>query len=110
MKAWLFLFVAIISETLATSALKASEGFTKPAPALITVVGYGVSFYCLSLALRTFPIGTAYAIWSGCGIILVTLVGVFFFKQLPDAMTLLGMALIIAGVVVINVLGKTSGH
>ena len=110
MKNWLFLFIAIISETIATSALKASEGFSKPLPSLVTVAGYGLAFYCLSLTLRTIPIGVAYAIWSGIGIVLVTLVGVVLYKQVPDPMTLCGLALIVAGVLVINLLGKSSVH
>jgi small multidrug resistance pump len=110
MKTWLFLFIAIVSETIATSTMKASEGFTKPLPALITAAGYGIAFYFLSLTLRTMPVGTAYAIWSGIGIVLVTVAGVVFYKQVPDLLTILGLGLIIAGVVVINLLGKTNVH
>jgi len=110
MKSWFILFLAIVSETIATTALKASEGFSKLLPSVLTVVGYGVAFYCLSLTLRVMPVGVAYAIWSAVGIVLVTLMGIVFYKQVPDAMTLLGLALIIAGVVIINLLGKTRVH
>ncbi|UOR05544.1 multidrug efflux SMR transporter [Hymenobacter aerilatus] len=110
MKNWVILLVAILAETVATSALKASEGFTRLGPSALTVVGYALAFYCLSLTLRSIPIGVAYAVWSAVGIILITLVGVVVYKQVPDAMTLLGLALIIAGVLVLNLLGKTSVH
>lgn len=110
MKNWLFLLLAIISETVATSTLKMSEGFSKPLPSAVTVAGYGLAFYCLSLTLRTIPIGVAYAIWSGIGIVLVTLVGVFFYRQVPDPITLFGLALILVGVLVINLWGKSSVH
>ncbi|WP_324674307.1 multidrug efflux SMR transporter [Hymenobacter sp. GOD-10R] len=110
MKTWLMLLIAIVAETVATSALKASNGFTKLLPSILVVVGYCTAFYFLSIALRTIPVGTAYAIWSGIGIVLVTLVGVVLYKQLPDAATLVGMGLIVAGVIVINLLGKSVGH
>lgn len=110
MKSWLFLGVAIISEVIATSALKASEGFTKVGPSLLVVAGYGAAFYFLSLILKTIPLGIAYAIWSGMGIVLVAVVGWFAFGQKLDAWGVVGMALIICGVVVLNVLSKSSAH
>ncbi|MBC6613080.1 multidrug efflux SMR transporter [Hymenobacter sp. BT507] len=110
MKTWVTLLIAIVAETVATSALKASNGFTKLLPSVLVVVGYGTAFYCLSIALRTIQVGTAYAIWSGIGIILVTLVGVVLYKQVPDVATLIGMGLIVAGVIVINLFGKPVGH
>lgn len=110
MKNYLFLLLAILFETVATSSLKASEQFTKLIPSLITVIGYIAAFYFLSLTLKTIPVGIAYAIWSGIGIVLITLVGIFLFKQVPDLPAIIGLLLIIAGVVVINVFSKTSAH
>jgi small multidrug resistance pump len=107
---WLFLAVAIIAEVIATSALKASEGFSKLVPSSLVVVGYGIAFYMLSRVLSAIPVGIAYAIWSGAGIVLVSLVGYFFYKQRLDPPAMLGIALIIAGVVVMQVFSKTSGH
>ena len=99
--AYLYLAVAIIAEVTATSALKASAQFTKFWPSVTVAVGYGVSFFCLSLVLRTIPVGIAYAIWAGLGIVLISIVGVVFFRQILDAPAIIGMVLIIAGVVVI---------
>lgn len=110
MKNWLFLAIAIVSETIATSALKSSAGFTKLLPSLLVVAGYGVAFYFLSLTLRTIPIGIAYAVWSGVGIVLIALVGWLVFGQKLDTPALLGMGLIVAGVVVMNVFSKTAQH
>lgn len=110
MKNWLFLAIAIVSETIATSALKSSAGFTRLMPSLLVVVGYGLAFYFLSLTLRTIPIGIAYAVWSGVGIVLIALVGWLVFGQKLDTPALLGMGLIVAGVVVMNVFSKTAQH
>ncbi len=107
---WFFLAVAIIAEVIATSALKASEGFSKLLPSTLVVVGYGIAFYMLSRVLSTIPVGIAYAIWSGAGIVLVSLVGLFVYKQRLDFPAMLGIGLIIAGVVVMQVFSKTSGH
>jgi small multidrug resistance pump len=107
---WLFLAVAIVAEVIATCALKASEGFSKLMPSMLVVVGYGIAFYMLSRVLSAIPVGIAYAIWSGAGIVLVSLVGLFFYKQRLDFPAMLGIALIIAGVVVMQVFSKTSGH
>jgi small multidrug resistance pump len=102
-----YLAIAIVAEVVATSSLKASAEFTRLIPSLIVVTGYGVSFYFLTLTLRVIPVGITYAIWSGLGIILVTLAGVFLYKQMPDTPAVIGMGLIVAGVVVINVFSKT---
>lgn len=110
MKNWLYLGVAIVSETIATSALKASEGFSRPLPSLLVVAGYAIAFYFLSLTLRTIPVGIAYAVWSGVGILLIALVGWLIYGQKLDLPAMIGMALIIAGVVVMNVFSKTSAH
>ncbi|MEE0889764.1 MAG: multidrug efflux SMR transporter [Bacteroidales bacterium] len=110
MKEWLFLIGAIVFETFATSMLKYSEQFTKLLPTIAMIVGYGLSFYLLSHALRTMPIGVAYAIWSALGIVLITLVGVIAFKQVPDLPTYIGIALIMAGVIIINLFSKMEVH
>lgn len=110
MKNWLFLSVAIAAEVVATSALKASEGFTKLWPSVLVVCGYLIAFYCLSLTLRAIPVGVAYAIWSGVGIVLVSLIAWLVFGQKLDAPAIIGMALIISGVVVMNVFSKAAAH
>ncbi|MEM8520537.1 SMR family transporter [Flavobacterium sp. PL12] len=110
MKNFLFLGIAIIFEIIATSALKKSEEFTKLIPSIITIVGYCGAFYFLSFAVRTIPIGIAYAIWSGVGIVLITIIGAIFFKQIPDLPAIIGLSLILIGVTVINVFSKTTGH
>jgi small multidrug resistance pump len=107
---YLYLAIAIIAEVAATSALKASEEFTRLIPSIIVVVGYGVAFYLLTLVLRVIPIGITYAIWSGLGIVLVVIVGFFLYKQIPDIPAIIGMGLIISGVVVLNVFSKTISH
>lgn len=106
----IILGAAIVCEVVATSALKASDGFTRPSPSAVTAVGYLVSFYLLSLALKTIPVGVAYAIWSGLGIVLIAAIGWLVFGQRLDAPALLGMALIIAGVAVMNLFSKTTAH
>ena len=108
--AHLYLALAIVAEVAATSALKASGEFTRLVPSVVVVVGYGVAFYLLTLVLRTIPVGITYAIWSGLGIVLVTLVAVILYRQVPDLPALIGMGLIVVGVVVINVFSKTAGH
>ena len=110
MKTYLILFLAIVFETAATSFLKQSEQFTKWLPSVFTVIGYAAAFYCLSLVLKNMPVGIAYAIWSGVGIVLITLIGLFVFKQSLDLPAVLGMLLIIAGVVVIIVFSDTVSH
>ncbi|CAM4139192.1 DMT family transporter [Kerstersia similis] len=105
-----YLLIAIVAEVIATSTLKLSQSFTRPWPSLVTILGYGIAFYCLSLTLRTMPTGIAYAIWSGLGIVLISLVSWLFFKQSLDLPAVLGLALIIAGVLVINVFSKSIAH
>jgi small multidrug resistance pump len=99
---WFYLAIAIVSEVLATSALKASEGFTRLYPSLVVVVGYGLAFYFLSLTLRTIPVGIAYAVWSGVGIVLISLAGWVIYDQRLDAAAILGLVLIVAGVFVLK--------
>lgn len=107
---YVYLLLAIVCETVATSTLKLSEQFTRPLPSLITMVGYAAAFYLLSLTLREVPVGIAYALWSAIGIVLVTIVGAVAFRQLPDWPALLGLVLIVAGVVVINVWSRMNVH
>ena len=104
------LAIAIVCEVVATSALKASEGFTKLWPSIAVVLGYGSAFYFLSLVLQSMSVGIAYAIWAGLGIVLVTVVGALIFRQMPDAPAILGMVLITSGVIIINVFSKTVTH
>lgn len=108
--AYIYLTIAIMAEVAATSALKASEQFTKLIPSLIVVSGYGVAFYLLTLVLRTIPIGITYALWSGLGIVLVTLAGAVFYRQIPDMPAVIGMGFIVAGVMIVNLFSKTIGH
>ncbi len=110
MKNLIFLTLAIMSETLATTMLKMSDQFTRPLPSVITVLGYGAAFYLLSLSLRTIPVGIAYGIWSGVGIVLITVIGAVVFKQTPDIPAIIGLAFIIAGVLIINLLSGMSAH
>ena len=107
---YIYFAAAIISEVVATSALKASEQFTKLTPSLIVIIGYCISFYLVTLVLRTIPVGITYAIWAGVGIVLVALVGAILYKQIPDLPAVIGMGLIVAGVVIINVYSKTFIH
>lgn len=110
MNAYLLLFGAIICEVIATSSLKLSNGFTNLVFSIITIIGYSASFYILSLALKTIPVGIAYAIWSGIGIIIISLIAWFFLKQSLDLAALIGMGFIIFGVVIINLFSNVSGH
>ena len=110
MTTYWYLLLAIVTEVIATSALKSAEEFTKLVPSAIVVVGYLCSFYFMMLVLRTLPIGVTYAIWSGVGIVLVTIAGVVFYEQTPDAPAIIGMALIIVGVIIIHLFSKTVGH
>lgn len=110
MQHWIFLAVAIISEVIATSFLKSAEGFTRFWPSLMVVVGYLLAFYLLSLTLKTIPVGVAYAIWSGVGIVLIALSGWLFLGQSLDTPAVIGLTLIVAGVIVINVFSRTVSH
>lgn len=107
---YIFLGVAIVAEVIGTSFMKQSEGFTKLVPSLLTVIAYAVAFYYLSITLKAIPTGVAYAIWSGVGIVLIAAVAWAFQGQKLDTPTMLGMALIVAGVVIMNVFSKTGAH
>lgn len=107
MSHWLYLSIAIVAEVIGTSFLKSSEGFTRLAPSLVVVLAYVVAFYFLSLTLKTLPVGVAYAVWAGAGTALIALAGFAFFGQSLDAAAIVGIALIVAGVVVINACSST---
>ncbi len=107
---YLYLILAITAEVIATSALKASERFTRPGPLLVVAFGYGLAFYLLSLIVEKVPLGITYAIWSGAGIVLVALVGAIWFKQIPDLPAVIGITLILAGVLIINLFSRTVAH
>ena len=110
MSPWIHLAIAIISEVIGTSFLKSSDGFTRLVPSLIVVVAYVASFYFLSLALRTLPLGIAYAVWAGTGVALITLAGYAFFGQGLDAAAIIGILLIVSGVLVINLYSGSIGN
>lgn len=110
MNGWVFLGIAIVAEVIATSALKSSEGFSRLWPSLLVVAGYGLAFVFLALTLKTIPIGVAYAVWAGMGIVLIAVVGVVLFGQKLDAPAIVGMGLIIAGVVVMNGFSRMVAH
>ncbi|MCY6379912.1 DMT family transporter [Hoeflea prorocentri] len=107
---WIFLSIAIVGEVIGTSALKASDGFTRLGPSVITAMGFAVAFYFLSLALRTIPVGVAYAVWSGAGILIISIIGYVVFRQSLDLPAVIGIALILAGVLVLNTLSQSSTH
>lgn len=110
MSSQLALIIAIVSEVIATSALKASESFTKLWPSVIVVFGYGAAFYFLSLALRTIPVGIAYAIWSAAGIVLISAIGWVVYDQKLDLAAFIGLSLIIAGVLIVQIFSGSAGH
>jgi small multidrug resistance pump len=110
MNPWILLGLAILAEVIGTSALKSSAGFSRLWPSVVVVAGYGTAFYFLSLALRNIPVGVAYAVWSGAGIVLIAMIGMVVFKQKLDAPALIGMSLIIAGVLVLNLFSKAGSH
>jgi small multidrug resistance pump len=110
MPTYLFLAIAVVCEVVATTALKASEGFTRLVPSLVVVIGYGIAFYFLSLTLKTIPTGVAYALWSGFGIILVSLISFLLYRQVLDLPAVIGIGLILAGVLVINLFSQSSAH
>jgi small multidrug resistance pump len=110
MKIAIIFFFAVLSEVIATTALKLSEGFTKLTPSIVVVVGYGFSFYLLSLSLKVLPIGVAYALWSGIGIILTVIAGIVLWKESMDWARALGIALIMAGILIINLFSKSAAH
>lgn len=110
MKTALIFFFAVVSEVAATTALKFSEGFTKLTPSMVVIAGYGLSFYLLSLSLKVIPIGTAYALWSGIGIVLTVIVGAVLWREQMDWARGIGIMLIISGILIINLFSKAASH
>lgn len=107
---YVFLALAILSEVIATTALKATAGFTRLWPSLLSVAGYGAAFYCLSRTMDHIPVGVTYAIWSGAGLVLITLLARLLFDQRPDLPALLGMGLIMSGIAVMGIFSRSFGH
>ncbi|PIE73280.1 MAG: QacE family quaternary ammonium compound efflux SMR transporter [Deltaproteobacteria bacterium] len=107
---YFYLFIAVLAEVTATSALKASEEFTRLIPSIIVVSGYAMAFYFMTLTLRVIPVGITYAVWSGLGIVFVTIISFFLYKQSLDIPAVIGIGLIIVGVIVINLFSNTIGH
>jgi small multidrug resistance pump len=107
---WIYLYIAIAAEVMATSALKASASFTQLVPSIIVVVGYSVSFYLLTFALQKIPLGVAYAIWSAFGMALVTIIAAVRYGETLDTPAIVGMAMIVGGVLVINLMSKSVAH
>jgi small multidrug resistance pump len=110
MSHWLALAIAIIAEVIGTTALKASNEFTRLLPSLIVVVGYGTAFYFMSISMRVLPVGIMYAIWSGMGIVLISVLGWLVYRQTLDMPAMIGLAFILAGVIIINMFSKSVGH
>ncbi|QND52453.1 multidrug efflux SMR transporter [Phyllobacterium sp. 628] len=107
---YFYLVIAILFEVAATSALKQADGFTRLWPSLICLIGYALAFYCLSIPIKTMPVGIVYAIWSGAGIVLIAAIGWFWFKQPLDIPAIIGLSFIIAGVFIVNLFSNTVGH
>lgn len=108
--AYVYLGLAIIAEVVATTALKASDEFSRPWPTMIVILGYALTFYLMTLVFRSMPVGIVYAIWAGLGVVLVAIVAAVVYREIPDWPAILGMGMIISGVVIINVFSKTVGH
>ena len=107
---WIHLGIAILAEVIATSALKAAEGFTRLVPSVVVVLGYLVAFYFLSLTLRSIPLGVAYAVWSGVGVALIALIGWVLYGQSLDPPAVIGLTLIVSGVAILNGFSKSVAH
>ncbi|AJZ58915.1 multidrug efflux SMR transporter [Paraburkholderia fungorum] len=110
MPPYALLAIAIVAEVVATSAMRASEGFSRLVPSAVVVIGYGIAFYFLSLTLKSIPVGIVYAVWAGAGIVLITLVALVLYRQVPDVPAIIGLGLIIAGVAVLNIFSKMQAH
>jgi len=110
LKFWIFLLIATLAEVIATSALKATDGFTKLVPTAIVVIGYAIAFYFLALSLKQIPIGVAYAVWAGLGIVFISVIAWFVYGQKLDLAAIIGIVLILSGVLVINLFSKSAGH
>jgi small multidrug resistance pump len=108
--AYVYLAIAILAEVMATTAMKATESFTKPLPSVLVIAGYGIAFYFLALCLKSMSVGVAYALWSGMGVVLVAILAAVFYREIPDGWAIVGMGLIVAGVLVLNLLSKSTAH
>lgn len=105
-----YLLITIVAEVIATCALKATDEFSRVLPSLVVIVGYGIAFYFFTLTLRTLPVGIAYALWAGLGIVCVSLISAIVYQQIPDPAAVLGIGLIVCGVVVIQLFSTSAGH
>ncbi|HJH24900.1 MAG TPA: multidrug efflux SMR transporter [Paenalcaligenes hominis] len=105
---WIYLSIAIFAEIIATTALKKADGFSVLGPSIVTISGYAIAFYFLSLSLKHIPVGVAYAVWSGVGIVAISLIGLILFKQRLDTAGMIGMGFIVVGVLILNVFSKSS--
>jgi len=105
---WIYLSIAIFAEIIATTALKKADGFSVLGPSIVTISGYAIAFYFLSLSLKSIPVGVAYAVWSGVGIVAISLLGLILFKQRLDTAGMIGMGFIVVGVLILNVFSKSS--
>ena len=110
MNAYVYLAIAICAEVIATVSMKAVKGFSTPLPLALVIVGYGIAFWMLTLVVRSVPVGVAYAVWAGMGIVMVSVAALFIYGQKLDIPAMLGMGLIVLGVVVIQLFSKTAGH
>ena len=110
MNHWVALAIAIVAEVIATSTMKSTNEFTRFWPSVVVVLGYGIGFYCMAISLRVLPVGIMYAIWAGMGIVLVSIVGWVVYKQALDIAAIIGIGLIIAGVIMINVFSESISH
>lgn len=110
MSGYLYLAIAVTAEVIATTSMKAISGLSKPLPLMLVIAGYGISFWMLSLVVKTIPVGVAYAVWAGLGIVLVSIAATFIYQQRLDLPAMLGMGLIVTGVMVIQLFSQTTGH
>ncbi|MDH4765794.1 small multidrug resistance pump [Pseudomonas oryzihabitans] len=110
MSGYIYLAIAIAAEVVATTSMKAISGFSKPLPLILVITGYGLAFWMLTLVVRSIPVGVAYAIWAGLGIVLVSIAAAVLYDQKLDLPAMLGMGLIVAGVVVIQLFSGSTGH
>ena len=110
MPGYLYLAIAIVAEVVATASLKSFKGLSTPLPLILVIVGYAISFWMLTLVVRSMPVGIAYAIWAGLGIVLVSIAALFLYQQKLDTAAVLGMCMIVSGVVVIQLFSRTAGH
>ena len=110
MNAYYYLAIAICAEVIATVSMEAMKGLSTPIPLLLIVLGYGTAFWMLTLVVRTVPVGVAYAVWAGMGIVMVSIAALFIYGQKLDIPAMLGMGLIVLGVIVIQLFSKTAGH